>query len=816
MIRRNPSKRSSILNALLASLMLALLASVLSAVDVYQKPPKEVLDVLDAPPTPTLLVSPAKDRALLITTLRYPPISDLAQPMLRIAGLRLNPKTNGPHHPTRHVAYTLKWIDTGKEIKIAVPPNAYLSMPEWSGDGMHFAFSNTTSNSIELWVGDATTGAVHKMAGVVLNAAYGDTIKWMPDNKTLLIQTIPAGRGKSPEEPLAPKGPIVQESSGKAAPIRTYEDLLQSPHDEDLFDYYCTAQLAFVDLATGKVTPFGKPGLFANVTISPDGKLFTVTRTHKPYSYLFPAGDFPKEIVVWDRAARVVFKLVDRPLQDQIPVDGVPVGPRNDHWRPNEPATLVWVEAMDGGNPKTKAEFRDRVLMLRAPFKDQPTELIKLTQRFAGGMGPRSRGLVWGEKGGMVFVGDYDRNRRWVRTFMLDADHPAQTPKLVWDRSIQDRYNDPGEPVLRTLPSGQSVLMQEGDSIFLSGAGASPGGDRPFLDRFDLKTLKADRLFRCDEKSYESVVAVLTPDAGKFLTRYESPSEPPNYFIHTARGHEKKALTHFPDPTPQLQGIRKQLVKYKRNDGVDLSFTLYLPAGYKEGTPLPTVVWAYPLEYNDPATAGQVSGSANRFSTFVGYTHLFFLTQGYAVLDGATMPVIGDPETMNNTYIEQIVASAQAAIDKAVEMGVTDRNRVGVGGHSYGAFMTANLLAHSRLFKAGIARSGAYNRTLTAFGFQSERRNFWEAPEMYFKVSPFVYANNINDPILLIHGMADNNSGTFPIQSERMYAAIKGNGGTVRYVQLPFEAHGYQARESIEDVLYEMITFFNKYVRDAK
>ncbi|MFI5175335.1 MAG: prolyl oligopeptidase family serine peptidase, partial [Terriglobia bacterium] len=743
MIQGHRLKRPRILNALLSLLMLSLLTSLICAVDVYQKPPKEVLDILNAPPTPTIHVSPTKDRLLLITTLRYPPISDLSQPMLRIAGLRLNPKTNGPHHPTRHVAYTLKWIDSGKEIKIAVPPNAYLSMPEWSGDGKHFAFSNTVPNGIELWVGDAATGAVHKVAGVALNAAYGDAIQWMPDSKTLLVQTLPADRGKPPEEPAVPKGPIVQESSGKAAPIRTYEDLLQGPHDEDLFDYYCTAQLAFVDLASGKITPFGKPGLFANVSISPDGKMFTVTRTHKPYSYLFPAGDFPKEIAVWNRTGQVVFKLVDRPLQDQVPVDGVPVGPRNDTWRPNEPATLVWVEALDGGNPKNKAEFRDRVLMLKAPFKDQPMELIKLTQRFAGGMGQRSRGLIWGDKGGLLFLSDFDRNRRWVRTFMLDADRPGQTPQLVWDRSIQDRYNDPGEPVLRILPGGHPVLLQNGDSIFLNGPGASPSGDRPFLDRFDLKTLKAERLFRCDEKSYESVVSVLTPDAGKFLTRYESPSETPNYFVRAAQGIERKALTRFPDPTPQLQGIKKQLVKYKRNDGVDLSFTLYLPAGYKAGTPLPTVVWAYPLEYNDPSTAGQVSGSTNRFSTFVGYTHLFFLTQGYAVLDGATMPVIGDPETMNNTYIEQVVASAQAAIDKAVEMGVTDRNRVGVGGHSYGAFMTANLLAHSRLFKAGIARSGAYNRTLTPFGFQSERRSFWEAPEMYMKVSPFVYAHNI-------------------------------------------------------------------------
>jgi dipeptidyl aminopeptidase/acylaminoacyl peptidase len=808
---------------LLVALLVLLSVRLLLAVDAYQKPPKEVLDVLNAPPTPNISVSPAHDRVLLINPLRYPPIVDLAQPMLRLAGLRIKPKTNARHHPPRNVGYTLKWIATGKEIKIAVPANAYLSTPEWSFNGKFFSFSNTTEGSTDLWVGDAATGAVHKIAGIALNATLGDPFQWTPDSKTLLVQTLVAARGKPPAEPTAPKGPIIQESSGKAAVIRTYEDMLQSPHDEDLFDYYCTSQLAFVDASTGKITLVGKPAVFANESPSPDGKFLLITRIHRPYSYLFPAGEFPLEIEVWTRTGQLVHTLASRPLQDQLPVDGVPVGPRQDHWRPNEPATLVWVEALDGGDPAKKAEFRDRILMLRAPFKAPPTEIVKFTQRFAGGgFGGRGRSpLTWEEKGGIFFAGDYDRHRRWTRTFMIDADNPSKAAVLVWDRSAQDRYHDPGSFVMKTLSNGHGVILQNNDTVFLTGLGASPEGDRPFLDRFNLKTLKAERIFRCDEKSFESALALLAPDGSNFLTRYESPTESPNYYIReVAPGQtvasEKKAVTHFPDPTPQLQGITKQLVKYKRPDGVDLSFTLYLPAGYKAGTRLPTVVWAYPLEFNDPATAGQVAGSAKRFTTITGYSHLFFLTQGYAVLDGATMPVIGDPETMNNTYIEQIVSSAQAAIDRAVEMGVTDRTRVGVGGHSYGAFMTANLLAHSRLFKAGIARSGAYNRTLTPFGFQSEIRSFWQAEDMYMKVSPFAYADKIKDPILLIHGMADDNSGTFPIQSERMYAAIKGNGGTVRYVQLPFEAHGYLARETTEHVLWEMITFFNTYVRDAK
>jgi dipeptidyl aminopeptidase/acylaminoacyl peptidase len=369
--------------------------------------------------------------------------------------------------------------------------------------------------------------------------------------------------------------------------------------------------------------------------------------------------------------------------------------------------------------------------------------------------------------------------------------------------------------VMRERPDGTRVIWQNGNMIFLRGEGASAKGDHPFLDRFDLTTLKSERIFVSDEKVYEQPLALVSDDGSKFITRFETPDDPPNYFLRTAGSPDKKALTKFPDPAPQLKGITKQLVTYKRADGVGLSFTLYLPAGYKEGTKLPTIVWAYPLEFNDAGTASQVSGSQYRFTTIGGLSHLFLLTQGYAILDSATMPVVGDPETMNETYVEQIVASAKAAIDKAVEMGVTDRNRVGVGGHSYGAFMTANLLAHSDLFRAGIARSGAYNRTLTPFGFQSERRTFWEAPDMYLRVSPFRYANKIKNPILLIHGEADDNSGTFPIQSERMYQALKGNGATVRYVTLPYEAHGYIGLESVEHVQWEMIHWFDKYVKNV-
>jgi dipeptidyl aminopeptidase/acylaminoacyl peptidase len=510
----------------------------------------------------------------------------------------------------------------------------------------------------------------------------------------------------------------------------------------------------------------------------------------------------------------LAYKVASLPLADQVPINGVTTGPRSVRWRPGEPATLVWVKALDDGDPRKKVAHRDSVLTLKAPFAGEPVELFKTEHRFAGG--------GFGDKGGLMYFSDFDRDKRWQRTFVFYLDKPDVAPKEISSRNQQDRYSDPGTPVTRVV-AGQRAILQNGDFIYLTGNGASPEGDRPFLDRLNLQTLKTDRIFRSDADSYEIVVALLSDDGKQFLTRRESPTEAPNYFVrtvpdptvasHSAIG--RRPLTQFPDPTPQLRGIKKQLITYKRADGVQCSFTLYLPPNYKAGTRLPTVVWAYPLEFTDAGTASQVTGSSQRATSIGGPSHLFFLLEGYAVLDDATMPIVGTPETVNNTYVEQITMSAKAAIDKAVELGVTDPDRVGVGGHSYGAFMTANLLAHTDLFRAGIARSGAYNRTLTPFGFQNERRTLWEAPDMYLKVSPFMYATKINEPLLMTHGEADDNTGTFPIQSERMYQALKGQGATVRLVMLPHEAHGYAGRESIEHVLYEMITWFDKYVKNA-
>src|SRR5262245_38643962 len=789
----------------------------------YRRPPKSVTDVLDAPPPPAVSVSSTGENLLLVQGARYPSIEELAAPQLRLAGVRIDPRTNGPARAPRVTGLTLVAMPGGEKKELVLPADSRFGYPLWSPDGRRFALTNTTKERIEVWVGEVTTGELWRVNAAAIadgiNAAVGDAVQWMPDSKRLLCQVVsgPNGerRGAPPVPPVAPAGPVAQESSGTAAPVRTFQDLLKDPHDEALFDYYATARLAVVSVEAkpdnGKPVPSNDlplRGVFLDITPSPDGKLLLVTRVKRPYSYLLPLSAFPRTVEVFTTAGEPVQTVADLPLQDKVPIEGVPTGPRAVRWVPTMPGTLMWVEALDGGDPRAKVPHRDAVFTTAAGGLGRRFENFRLEHRFAG--------LDFFPTDNRVLVRDYDRERKWVRTFVASSTPLlGGAPKLVFERSIQDRYGDPGTPLTRSLPSGHRVLRTAdaaGDTIWLSSAGATTKGDRPFLDKYDVKTGTATRVFHCGEGVYEDVVAVLNPAGTKLLLRRESPTDPPNVYYRDAN-HEKK-LTNNTDPAPELRQARKELVTTKRADGTAISFTLHLPPGHKEGEKVPAVFYAYPVEFASADTAGQVTGSPQRFTTVTGYSHLFFLTQSYAVLE-VSMPVVGPPETANDTFVEQLVANARAAIDKAGEFGI-DPERVGVMGHSYGAFMTANLLAHSDLFRAGIARSGAYNRTLTPFGFQNERRTFWEAAAVYAKMSPFNHAEKIKEPLLLIHGQADNNSGTFTVQSERMYAAVRSNGGTVRLVLLPHESHGYEARESVEHVLYEQFAWFDKYVKSGR
>jgi dipeptidyl aminopeptidase/acylaminoacyl peptidase len=801
---------------------------------VYNQPPKEILDVMRAPAPPSPSLSPTGDKLMLVTQQDYPSIAKVATPFLRLAGVRIEPGNHSQHDtpggygiPPCVSAVDLVQVADGKSIAVKLPAGADACprRPVWSADGQRFAFENVTAGAVELWIGDAKTGAVRRLPNVRLNQMFGDQVQWMPDQKTLLIKQVVA-RKAPPAEAPGSEGPGIQESLGQKGQSSTYEnrDTLRNKHDEELFNYYGTSQLALVDAASGKITPVGKPGLYEELDVAPDGRHVVVTEIRPPYSYVTTFDRFPKQIDLWDLAQRpnkdgnpVLREIAALPLADRVPNRGVPTGPRNFSWRPTEAAALVWVEALDGGDPNTKASERDKVMLLKAPFTNAPVEITRTEQRFGG--------LAWSEQAGVALLSDYDVNRKWQRTWQINIDDAQNSRRLIWDQSSDEKYANPGLPVRRRLANGYPVVRLQGDTIYLSGAGASPDGDRPFLDKFNLKTQQTERLFRSTRTSYEQFIGFAGNNEGRLLTWFQSPQDTPNAMLRTlgaastaeagepSYASSSVALTHLVDPVPQVRGIKKRLVKYKRADGIDLSFTLYTPPDYQEGTPLPTILNAYPLDYADASKAGQTTGSQATFTRLRQYRLL--LLSGYAIIDSAAFPIVGDPRKAYDTYTEQLVANAKAAVDEAVRLGVTDPNRVGVTGHSHGALMTANLLAHSDLFRAGAATSGSYNKSLTPFGFQNERRSVWEAPEVYTKASTFFYADKLKTPLLIVHGGDDANPGTTPLQSVKLFEAIRGNGGVTRLVMLPHEPHWYAARESNEQLVYEMLRWFDKYVKAA-
>ena len=784
-----------------------------SAATNYQMPPKAIADLVDAPPTPDVRRDPNHKWLLILERPNLISIEELALPELRLAGTRINPRTHGPSRSSYYTSLRLLNMEEGNEITIkGLPRSARIRNVDWSPNGKHVAFVITKANGQDLWVADVDQGSAQKLISERISSVYGSPFAWLPDSETLICKTVPDDMGQAPTAPTVPQGPIIQETAGRKAPARTYQDLLKNPHDEALFEHHFKVQIVKVTLG-GKKEVIGNSGIIRRTRPSPSGEYILVETVHKPFSYLVPASRFPYRVEVRDLDGDIVKQIADLPLAEEIPIafGAVPTGPRSVGWRSDAPATLYWAEAQDGGDPKAEAEIRDKVYTLSAPFTGEPTVLASLELRYSG--------MAWGNKNLALAYGRRWKDRR-MHIWRVDPEAAEVEKTLLFDYSWQDRYNVPGSPLTKQLPNGYSVLLtdERAKTIYLVSDGASPEGDRPFIDAYNLASKKKKRLWRSKEPYYERPVDLL--DVGKLtlLTRRESVGEPPNYFIRRLKEDKVSQITRFPHPTPQLKDVQKELIRYERQDGVKMTATLYLPPGYKvEDGPLPMLMWAYPREFKSADAAGQVTSSPYRFVRVSGSSPLLWLAAGYAVLDNPTMPIIGEgDDEPNDKYVEQLVASARAAVDEVVRRGVAEKGRIAIGGHSYGAFMTANLLAHSDLFAAGIARSGAYNRTLTPFGFQAEERTYWQAPEVYFNMSPFMHADDINEPILLIHGQMDNNSGTFPMQSNRFYSAVKGHGGTARLVMLPHESHGYRARESVMHTLWEMTNWLDKYVKGGK
>lgn len=778
----------------------------------YQLPPASIRELVDAPSIPNVRFSSDGSKMLVLTSPEYPSIVQAAQPVLGIAGLRINPSTNAGTVSTTYTKLVLKNVRTGMNIQIQhLPSDMHIGNISWSPTDSHLAFTNTTSNGVELWLVDLQKNEAKKLIDSYLNDAYGPTMQWSPDGTGLLVQLIPMDRGPRPIENDVPSGPIVQENRGGKAPSRTYQYLLRNPYDELVMDYFLKSQLAKIGL-DGQVSRLGVPKIYRSFGYSPDGKYMLVQTVEKPYSYLVPIQSFPYNSSLLNADGTVVKELYRSPMADNLPIgfDVTVTGPRSYHWRSDVDATLYWVEALDGGNPNKPFAKRDAVFALQAPFNTEPKKIYETTLRFAG--------IQWGNDEYAIINERWRKDRKEVKT--LINPNTGKVVKTISERLTEDGYSDHGDFVLTTNQRKRRVLLFEKGKkpiVYTISVGASPIGDRPFLMRWDLLSGKQDTLFRSQAPYYE-YPAFYNGSETAYISR-ESVDQVPNYYLVNLKNRNSKSITNFADPYPSLRGVAKQQLSYPRKDGVKLTATLYLPNGYKkEDGRLPVLMWAYPREYKSLEAAGQVKGSPYRFTTLAFRSPVFWVTRGYAILDQTDMPIVGEGvEEPNDTFIQQIKDNAEAVINYVVDsLGIADRNKIAVGGHSYGAFMTANLLAHTDLFAAGLARSGAYNRTLTPFGFQYESRTYWEAPEVYYNMSPFSFADKIKTPLLMTHGMDDENSGTFPVQSERLYAAIKGHGGIVRLVLLPKEFHGYRARESVMHTFWEMDTWLEKYVKNKK
>ena len=781
----------------------------------YQKPSQEILDLVDFERPPSVIYDDNKNYLVFLYRDNYQSIEDLSQEELRLAGLRINPKTNIGSRVSFYNNIKIKSLkdNNGKVNEIAgLPRKPKISNLNWSPDQNKIAFTNTTEEGVYLWILDLSKSEVRKVSELKLNANIGSVINWLSDSNSMIIKVLPENRSKIINSvSVIPTGPTVSTNFGEKAQNRTYQDLLKNKTDEFNFQQLATSELYKISI-NGKFEKWLDSNMYTNISVSPDGNYFMITKINKPFSYLVTYRRFPTSVDIYSSDARLISNLIDLPLIEELPKGfmSVRTGKRNFSWRADKPSTLIFVEALDGGDPSKDVKYRDEVFELNAPFADEGKTILKTINRF--------RGIDWGNDN-FAIAYDYWWNTRNEKTYVFNPSNIDGKVKVIVDRNYQDNYSDPGYFISERNIYNRGVIKIYSGKAFLIGDGYTENGQFPFVDEFDIKSLNKKRLYQSSYlDKYESIYDFNAEDNELFV-RIESPIDFPNYFVKSLSGNYLTQLTSFQNPFEKIKDAYKKVIKYQRSDGLDLSGILYLPINYdlKSQKKLPMILWAYPREFKDRSSAGQSTKNSNRFTYPYYGSMVYWITKGYAVLDDASFPIVGEDNIEpNDSFRKQLVDNAMAAIDAVDDLGFIDRERVAVGGHSYGAFMVANLLSHSNLFAAGIARSGAYNRTLTPFGFQSEERSYWEAPEIYYSMSPFMHSDKMKTPLLLIHGEDDNNSGTYPMQSERYFNALKGLGATVRLVMLPKESHGYRSKESIFHVLWEQDKWLDKYVMNKE
>lgn len=777
----------------------------------YQKPPKEILDLVDVARAPSVLIDESRHYMVLVSRNAYKSIEELSQEELRLGGLRIDPKTNIGSRVNYYSDLKIKDLKRNKSAAVrGLPANPKLTNFVWSPGQKKLAFTHTSTRGVEAWVLDLASASAKKISGANVNANTEDVINWFEDGQSLLVKMVPEDRKKLIDTQTAiPTGPTISVNDGKKAQNRTYQDLLKNKNDEYNFEQLAQSVLYKVSL-DGSTEKWLEKDIYSSISFSPDGNYVMVHTVEKPFSYLVPYTQFPSRSIIYTKDGEKVETVEVVPLIEDLPQGFMAVrqGKRNFMWRSDKAAALVYTLALDGGDPATKVPFRDETFEMEFPFKDNDKSILKTINRMYA--------IEWGNNS-IAIAYDYWWNTRNIKTYLFNPSDASVEPKILSDRNYQDIYSDPGSFVTEKNSMGSSVLALSDGNAYLLGDGFTENGQFPFLDKIDLKNNTKERIYQSNYRDKIESLKSYYPRKNELLVRIESSKDYPNYYFRDIKRNKLKQLSFFKNPFVSIQNVHKEVINYKRDDGLDLSGTLYLPIGYdmNKKEKIPLIIWAYPTEFKDKSSAGQSAQNPNEFTYPYYGSMVYWVTKGYVILDNASFPIVGEGNNEpNDSFIEQLVANAKAAIDAVDDLGYIDRNKVAVAGHSYGAFMVANLLSHSDLFAAGIARSGAYNRTLTPFGFQSEERNYWEAPEIYNEMSPFMNADKMHHPLLLIHGEADNNSGTYPMQSERYFNALKGLGATVRLVILPKESHSYRSKESILHLLWEQDEWLEKYVKN--
>ena len=804
----------------------------------YIMPPAPITDYINRDKNLASLdrISPGGNYFLIPSTTELSTAELMSQKIYRLAMLKVTPATNRELDHSTYGIYALKIFSlkdkTSRQVKL--PPDSFFSDMVWSPDGKKIAFLAHLPNGTQVWIADAETGTAEALSDAPVmatiaarpqsgrsSATPSRMLQWTSDG-SLVTLLVPSNRGAEPVLNPVPAGPIVRHSLDKPTPTRTLPFLLRTPHDADLFRYYTTAQPAI--LARGRAPQIiGAPAMYLSISVSPDGKYLLTDRIIEPFSYLVGYDAFPHQYEVMDIAGNILATVSKAPAELALRRDGDAGGadlPRDLAWRPDgKGLSFIMTEPRDkkAEGAQEASERQERIMLLELPFAmDRAKVLVSSARRISE--------VSYSRDGRYVFATLAERPRAGgkrlqdIAAYDLTSE-PPQAFVLAKGIDPEDVVNLPGTLMTRTTGNGigYAAVSADGQAGFLESPGHKADfKPRPFIDRVIIRTGEKRRVFEGSADMYERPLAALDGDLTHLIVSRESSRKAPDSYLWTNEGFGEN-LTNNKDPYPDLTACKRIDFEFQRSDGVTVHGRISLPLNYKEGTRVPAVFWDYPREYgtSEEYARGAITSRNNNAYTplsFLRWSDLW-LTQGYALVY-TDIPILGKATAYNDNYLTHLLDSVYGAIRKLDQMGLIDMDRLGHGGHSYGAFATANLLAHSPFFKAGIAGDGAYNRTLTPMTFQQERRYFWEATTTYLEMSPFFYADQINAPLLMYHGGDDDNSGTYLIQSERMMQALTGLGKKAVLYIYPFEAHSPRCKETYLDIWARWIDWFDKYVKN--